>query len=439
VSPKKPKTNVGIVRKPSRGKAKKRRVGKGPKYPRQPEPERPKRYASNRRPLSHIKGAERHDGDPRSAETLAKAFRVLPEDRDLPTEGIHAVHPYPARFHPAWAKALLNELSPDAVVLDPFCGSGTVLAEASLSGRQSYGADVNGVAVRIARLRTTRRDEEFLEDVARTALRVFEQAAHHRDSPFGALAVDNKAFAPHVMTQLINLRDAIAHVRDPDVREVLLLCLTPLLGKFGSKPNKTAPEVSRHAVRDHFLMRSEKVVLALADFANAVPEHLPDPEIKEMDARNLQWPRGIADAVITSPPYPGVYHYALEQRLAARWMAPAGLSRDVLKKAWTKEMGRRGARPGSWIGAMGPVLRGLSRIVRPGGRLFLVIGDGVETDEPVFIDDQLGALLAEQSMPLRFVAAVSQERPHFHEPTAWLFEGRPRREHLIELERTRDL
>jgi SAM-dependent methyltransferase len=432
VSPKPKKQAAGIVRKPSRGP--KRRTGKGPKRPQAPE--RETRAASNRRPLTHVKGAERHDGDPRRAERLAKAFRVSPADRELPTKGVHGIHPYPARFHPAWARNILAMTPPDAVVLDPFCGSGTVLVESSLSGRRSMGSDVNAVGIRIAKLRTQRRDEDFLEKVVRNAQTVFERSRQRRDTPFGALAVGNKSFAPHVLTQLISLRDTIEHVRDPEVREVLLLCMTPLLGKFGSKPNKRAPEVSRHAVRDHFLKRSEKMVLALADFANDLPDHLPDPDIREADARRLPFEDASADVVITSPPYPGVYHYALEQRLTAKWMAPAGLGKDMLKKAWSQEMGRRGTRPGSWIGAMGPVLRGLVRILRPGGRMFLVIGDGVETDEAAFIDDQLGELLRERSLPLQFVAAVSQERPHWHEDTAHLFAERPRREHLLELERT---
>lgn len=432
--PPKPKRDpAGVTRRPSRGRPKKR-SGKGPKTPQAPEP--PKRAASNRRPLSHVLGAERHDGHPGSADLLAKAFRILPADKDLPLAGVHGVHPYPARFHPAWARNLLALTAPDAVVLDPFCGSGTVLVEASRSGRRSLGSDVNAVGVRIARLRTQRRDEEFLEKVARSAVTVYERSNVRRESPFGALAVGNKAFAPHVLTQLINVRTAIEHVRDPDVREALLLCLTPLLGKFGSKPNKRAPEVSRHVIRDHFAQRAEKLVMALADFSNELPDHLPDPDIREADARSLPWESESVDVVITSPPYPGVYHYALEQRLAAQWMAPPGLTRDLLKKAWTQEMGRRGTRPGSWIGAMAPVLRGLTRILRPGGRMFLVIGDGVETDTPVFIDDQLGALLREGALPLRFIAAVSQERPHFHEDTAHLFAERPRREHLLELERT---
>ncbi len=432
--PPKPEDDAaGVTRRPSRGRPKKR-TGKGPKTPQAPEA--PKRAASNRRPLSHVRGAERHDGDPVAADKLAQAFRVLPEDKDLPLSGVHGIHPYPARFHPAWARNLLLLAPRDAVVLDPFCGSGTVLVEASKSGRRSFGSDVNAVGLRIAKLRTTRRDEDFLEKVARSAVGVYERSNQRRESPFGVLAVGNKAFAPHVLTQLINVRTAIEAVRDPDVREVLLLCMTPLLGKFGSKPSKRAPEVSRHVVRDHFLKRTEKVVMALADFADGLDPDLRDPDIREADARSLPFESESVDVVITSPPYPGVYHYALEQRLTAQWMAPPGMTQDILRKAWTQEMGRRGTRPGSWIGAMGPVLRGLARVLRPGGRMFLVIGDGVETDTPVFIDDQLGELLREGSVPLRFVAAVSQERPYFHEDTAHLFAERPRREHLLELERT---
>ena len=49
--------------------------------------------------------------------------------------GAAAIHPYFGKVDPALARTLIANYSrPDDVVLDPFCGSGTVLHEGLLSG-----------------------------------------------------------------------------------------------------------------------------------------------------------------------------------------------------------------------------------------------------------------------------------------------------------------
>ena len=74
-------------------------------------------------------------------------------------------------------------------------------------------------------------------------------------------------------------------------------------------------------------------------------------------------------------------------------------------------------------------------MVRRGGSMYFVVGDGAEEKHPVFVDDVLGNLVRENDVPFRVVAACSQERPHFHGPTSHLFRRRPRREHLVRFER----
>jgi len=46
--------------------------------------------------------------------------------------------------------------------LDPFCGSGGVLVEAKLLGRNSVGVDINPLAVIIAKAKTTPIDSQPL-------------------------------------------------------------------------------------------------------------------------------------------------------------------------------------------------------------------------------------------------------------------------------------
>ncbi|HUT92612.1 MAG TPA: DNA methyltransferase [Thermoguttaceae bacterium] len=70
----------------------------------------------------------------------------------------HLLHPYPAKLlmHiPFFFLANRVFSDPADVILDPFCGSGTVLLESQLAGRTSVGLDSNPLARLVARVKTT--------------------------------------------------------------------------------------------------------------------------------------------------------------------------------------------------------------------------------------------------------------------------------------------
>lgn len=75
----------------------------------------------------------------------------------------HGLHPYPARMIPQIARRLIEmySLSGDKV-LDPFCGSGGVLVESVLRGRESFGIDINPLACLLARVKSTPLNPELL-------------------------------------------------------------------------------------------------------------------------------------------------------------------------------------------------------------------------------------------------------------------------------------
>ncbi len=67
----------------------------------------------------------------------------------------HGIHPYPARLVPqVAAKLILNYKGKNALVWDPFCGSGTVLLEATVQGLPSMGTELSPLACLIARAKT---------------------------------------------------------------------------------------------------------------------------------------------------------------------------------------------------------------------------------------------------------------------------------------------
>jgi len=75
----------------------------------------------------------------------------------------HGFDSYPAKMIPHMARFLIEEVTmPGDVVLDPFCGSGAVLIEASVAGRRAVGIDLNPLAVLYARAKLSPLDPREL-------------------------------------------------------------------------------------------------------------------------------------------------------------------------------------------------------------------------------------------------------------------------------------
>jgi tRNA G10 N-methylase Trm11 len=76
----------------------------------------------------------------------------------------HYLFRYPAKFHPPVVRHLIQQYTaPQQIILDPFCGSGTLLVEAMVSGRNAIGSDVDPLAVFITRVKTRAYDLPLLE------------------------------------------------------------------------------------------------------------------------------------------------------------------------------------------------------------------------------------------------------------------------------------
>ena len=85
---------------------------------------------------------------------------LLAEDFDFkgqPLSGsTHRIHAFPAKFPPQLPAKFISRLtSPGDVVLDPMMGSGTTLVEASSQGRTAVGFDLDPLAVKQCRVKTT--------------------------------------------------------------------------------------------------------------------------------------------------------------------------------------------------------------------------------------------------------------------------------------------
>ena len=107
---------------------------------------RPRRALTQARRAAPVHTA----GDARLAGALAEALDVAGA---APLDLTHGFHTFPARMHPLTARRALAALGDlrGRPVLDPFCGSGTVLVEAHRAGARAHGIDLSPLAVLVAR------------------------------------------------------------------------------------------------------------------------------------------------------------------------------------------------------------------------------------------------------------------------------------------------
>ncbi|MBM4333342.1 MAG: site-specific DNA-methyltransferase [Deltaproteobacteria bacterium] len=83
----------------------------------------------------------------------------------------HDLHSFAAKFPPQLPRAFIRGLTDiDNVVLDPMMGSGTTIVEAFLEGRQGIGLDIDPLALRLGRVKTTAADICSLRHAAQKVL-----------------------------------------------------------------------------------------------------------------------------------------------------------------------------------------------------------------------------------------------------------------------------
>jgi DNA modification methylase len=290
-----------------------------------------------------------------NGRTIPISFRDRLRFLNNPDRHSHLIHPYPAKLlvHIPYfflANSILSE--PGDTVLDPFCGSGTVLLEALLAGRCAIGADVNPLARLISTVKTSPPDPARLG-------RAIEKLRKRllKDSEINTPDVVNLQywFYPHVIRKLASILEAINETKDSNIRSFLLICLSSCLRKVSlADPRLTVPVRLKtgqypkgHWLReksDQHLRRLKRIDVGSVFFSTveensrrvtslvtAVPENLRTAVIAH-DSRDLrileESNNGSAgkvrsnsvDCVITSPPYIGSQKYTRATSLSLGWL-----------------------------------------------------------------------------------------------------------------------
>ncbi len=404
-----------------------------------------------KRSLTNVGGDVETGGDRAEAAPLKHALDVGP-DEDEHRAHVHGFHTYAARMHPLTAARLVAAFAEaDGVVFDPFCGSGTVLVEAILAGRDAIGTDINPLAVRLARAKTRPRNLAELEAMLAAAREVAAHADARRKARAGASRrygeEDVRLFEPHVLLELDSLRVGVAESKEP-ARADLELVLSAILVKLSKKQGDTSEKTEGRRIgagypAKLFVRKAEEWTRRLADLARATPAppaRPPTARVDLDDATELatltkkNHPRR-PTCIITSPPYVATYDYVAHHAIRLRWL---GLDARGFERG---EMGARRryaeltgpAAQASWEDELGRLFDATGRVLATGAPMILLMADSAVGRHALRADDIVATVA--RARGFRPIARASQTRPHFHSATTPAFHAAPRREHALLLRR----
>jgi len=255
----------------------------------------------------------------------------------------HDLHIYKAKFFPRMVHALINIFGKDGhQIVDPYCGSGTALLEASLLGYDSVGVDVDPICQMISRTKVT----PFLKasDTLR-ALDAFEAALQE---PVGRVEgfefpvelekkilrrdrIDGTQFHVEITEEARCIANAIRKVQAGIDSELLCVLASDAVTKkiryrfIGVGNGKYTIEIVKQPLLERVrekVRRARELCYVFEELRSSFGLKIGTIEVHDGDARkhsswNLTAPTNL---LITSPPYlpasSGREHYTASRALS---------------------------------------------------------------------------------------------------------------------------
>ena len=376
----------------------------------------------------------------------------------------HLIHSYPAKLLSNIPYFFLQTdyFCPEkGVVLDPFCGTGTVMLEANISGRNALGADANPLAVLISQVKTTYIPSDKLQ---RTLISVLTKARRSRKEIAGSTECIQRWFSQSTIRQLERLRGAIETITSREQRNFFLLCFSNLVKKVSfADPSISVPVMLNPKRFDNHPDRKKNIEFKLKtlqcidvydkfesicelnirriDTLKTLQDNGVRTDIISKDARFLTNTYGgkkrlasnSIDMILTSPPYAGAQKYIRSSWLNLYWLGTKRLedirflnnqnigredyhkaeyaqyittgiveADKVLETLYKDGKNERACVVGNYLNEMKLALDESVRVLKPGGYMVVVIGNNTVCNRPFDTQEYLTSYLLSKGLQLQF-------------------------------------
>ena len=266
------------------------------------------------------------------------AFNIKSNRKD-PKYVTHGLHPYKGKFYPQLAKSLFNvaNIEAEQKLLDPFCGSGTVLLEAYLNGFHSYGFDLNPLAVKIAQAKVEILDLDFHFTEKILARFIEKLDKHHINLDYKEVFQEEcweelvSWFPERVLNKVAWIVKEFDEISEPKIKNFLEVCLSSIVRQISQQDprdlriRRRKEPIEDAPVRELYydkLFEQKNRLIKFATHSNKMPCKFGFSRAYKFDSRLYQsfTDANISEesihAVVTSPPYATALPYIDTDRLS---------------------------------------------------------------------------------------------------------------------------
>jgi site-specific DNA-methyltransferase (cytosine-N4-specific) len=244
----------------------------------------------------------------------------------------HGLHTYPAMFIPQVARRLLLTYSKQGdTICDIFCGSGTALVESKVLHRNSYGIDLNPLAIFLAKVKTTPINPQLLlREYIKLLTRVNKIKNNEIEKPkFKNL---DFWFKDKVITELAKIKKAIKEIKDKKIQDFFLIAFSETVRKASNTKNgefklvrikKEELEKYNPNVLEIFKQKTGTNIKGMEEFYRDVDKNTWAKIILGDSSKDNGIKAKSIDCIITSPPYGDsrtTVAYGQFSRLSAQWI-----------------------------------------------------------------------------------------------------------------------
>jgi len=253
------------------------------------------------------------------------------QNRQSTRYGAHGLHEYKGKFNPQIVACLFNIMGIRGGdnIIDPFCGSGTSLVEASYSGINSVGYDINPLACFISNTKANSHNlngQLIIDAVNR--IEINYRSHGNSEIKSERYSYLEKWFEREYLECFESIRSCILELEDLNLKNILLLIASNLLREFSKQEpgdlriRRRKSEYPEKTVIESFLIASQAFSKNISNLNNSIVFENVDCLARNVDIRNASIIDGdtLADAAITSPPYATALPYIDTQRLSLVWL-----------------------------------------------------------------------------------------------------------------------
>jgi DNA modification methylase len=259
--------------------------------------------------------------------------------RKDPKYATHGLHEYKGKFYPQLAKSLFNlaNLKSGNTILDPFCGSGTVLLEAYLNGFNAIGLDINPIALKIATAKTeiikldTYLVDKLLSNYISRVESLLPEINYEDCFDKSALIELESWFPTKVLEKLASITKELNEFSNLQMKGFLEVCLSSIVRDISQQDpedlriRRRKEPISDAPVFELYLkkLKEQRIRLRhLSERSNKATSFIGSTKILRCDSRSFpsielkNISKGSIDCVVTSPPYATALPYIDTDRLS---------------------------------------------------------------------------------------------------------------------------